>query len=781
MSQHALDVLEFSKILQLYASHCETGAGRQRATETQPSFDAEKVWAEQALTSEAWELLERGLPTLAGFHDMTPQVGLCAKGGVAQGVDLYRVGQALGVMRSAREKLLEREEIAPRIAQIAFNLADEPGLEAELNRCLDGGGDVLDEASTELAVARARIGRTSQRMLAAVQAYLTGRTRDLLSDPVYTTRAGRFVIPLKAENKGKIRGIVHDTSATGQTLFIEPDDVVALGNQLREAEAQERHEVERVLKMLSGKVGAIAREFTMGAAAVIRLDTLFARARFGAESHGCLAQPLQGPQIELKEARHPLLPRSSAVPLSLKLGGGTDALLITGPNTGGKTVAIKTVGLAVLMVQSGLMPLAAECKCGCFSQVWADIGDEQSLQQSLSTFSGHVKNIVAALKGLKPGALILLDEVGAGTDPAEGAALARAVLLEFQERGAVTMASTHYGELKVLATNQEGFQNASMEFDLKSLRPTYRLILGTPGSSHALKIAQKYGMPEHVVEIAAAGYSIGEQDIALMLERLESTQKRASKAQSEADRLTHQLRRLEEETDKKLREAEESRRKVRERVAGELEEVMRMIRLEAADVFEEIKRKPTQANLDSARKKLAEIQEVGQAFVAELRPAPPKRPETTLAEITRGMTVSVAGFEQKGTVVEDPRGKNVLVQVGSLKMHVPVHRLTPVGTPKPTTPKHHGRSSVLAKAQTVRGEIVLIEMRAEQAAETLERYLDDAVLGGLDSVRIVHGKGEGILRKVTQETLRRHPGVKSYREAAADEGGHGVTIATLKD
>lgn len=781
MSHHALDVLEFPKILQLYASHCETEAGRQRASESQPSFDSERVWAEQVLTAEAWHLREKGLPALTGFHDMTAQVGLCAKGGVAQGADLYRVGQALSVMRSAREHLLEREDEAPGMAQIAFALTDEPGLEAELNRCLDPGGEVLDEASTELAVARARIGRTGQRMLAAVQAYLSGRTRDLLSDPVYTTRAGRFVIPLKAENKGKIRGIVHDTSATGQTLFIEPDDVVALGNQLREAEAQERHEVERVLKSLSAKVGAVAREFTAGAAAVIRLDTLFARARFGAEAHGCLAQRLEGPQIELREARHPLLARSTAVPLSLSLGGGTDSLLITGPNTGGKTVAIKTVGLAALMVQTGLMPLAAECKCGCFSQVWADIGDEQSLQQSLSTFSGHVKNIVAALRGLKPGALVLLDEVGAGTDPAEGAALARAVLLEFQERGAVTMASTHYGELKVLATNQAGFQNASMEFDLKSLRPTYRLILGTPGSSHALKIAQKYGLPEHVVEAAAAGYTVGEQDIALMLERLEATQKRAAKAQSEADRLANQLRKLEEETDKKMREAEESRRKVRERVAGELEEVMRMIRLEAADVFEGIKRKPTQANLDQARKKLAEIQEVGQSFVKELRPAPPKRPETSLAEITKGMTVAVAGFEQKGTVVEEPRGKNVLVQVGSLKMHVPVHRLTPVGTPKPVAPKHHGRASVLNKAQSVRGEVVLIEMRAEQAVETLERYLDDASLGGLDSVRIVHGKGEGILRKVTQETLRRHPGVKSFREAAADEGGHGVTIATMKD
>ena len=409
MSQHALQVLEYNAVLQMAASHCETQSGAEHTLAASPLFVEDKVWAEQSLTREAWELFETGLPSLGGFHDMTQAATLCAKGGVPSGEELYRVGTSLAVMRSAREALAARKEIAPGVCRVAEALATEPKLEAELARCLDGSGEVLDEASTELAMASNRKARAAQRQLEAVQKYLGGKTRDLLSDPVYTTRAGRYVVPLKAENKGKIRGIVHDTSATGQTVFIEPEDVVALGNQLREAEVQERHEVERVMRFLSSKVGVCADAIARGASAVIRLDVLFARVRFGARHACCLPVRLAGPVLELHSARHPLLDAKTAVPLSLKLGGGTDALLITGPNTGGKTVAIKTVGLAVLMVQTGLMPFASECKTGCFSQVWADIGDEQSLQQSLSTFSGHVKNVAAAFRTLRKGALVLLD------------------------------------------------------------------------------------------------------------------------------------------------------------------------------------------------------------------------------------------------------------------------------------------------------------------------------------------------------------------------------------
>lgn len=781
MNDHTRKVLEFDSVLSRLATHAQTPLGVEACLAIEPESKREHVDRLIKLLKLADEKSNSGLPSLSGISDLRSIATRSAKGGVARGEEIAEVSRGLRVMISARSELVPLPNGFEELEKVASQLPDLPGLLHELERCVDSGGEVLSEASPELALARHKKAKAGQRILETIQRYTTGKTRDLLSDPVYTTRSGRYVIPLKAENKGKIRGIIHDSSASGQTVYLEPEEVVQLGNQLREAEAAERAEVERVLQMLSSKIGRDAVSLLSGQDAATTLDLLFAKVRYGHSVRGCVAELVPGNRLSIKRMRHPLIEPEVVVPLTISLGESIRVLLITGPNTGGKTVAIKAVGLAAMMIQSGMMVPAEEAKAGVFPQVWADIGDEQSLTQSLSTFSGHIKNIAGALRRCADGSLVLLDEVGAGTDPAEGAALAGAILKEFKSKGAVTMASSHYGELKVLASNEPGFMNASMEFDVKSLRPTYKLLVGTPGSSHALKIAARYGLPDPVIEAASQGLTIDEHNIAKMIERLEQSQRQAVKAQSEADRLTARLRQVEEEADRKLHEADQVKTRVRDRAATELEEVLRMIRLEAADVFEQIKKNPTQANLDKARKRLQDLQSVGNQFVAEMRPskqAATTKPTKVDQKIEKGMTVMIHGFDQKAVVLEAPKGRNALVQVGALKMHVPTHRITTIDA-APVATKSSGTTMMLNKVQAMGSELHMRHMRAEDAKESLDKYLDDAIVAGLDKVRLVHGKGEGILRKVVHNALRAHRGVKSFRDAEADEGGHGVTIAFL--
>ncbi len=785
---HALRVIEYDAVLRALAEACDTPGGRAMAERLLPRFDEAGVAFELERTREADSVLAVDPFSMRGAWDVGPKVQVAEKGAALDGETLHKVGESLRTMRTAGQLLQRKRETAPTLWLLGERLPDLQRLENRLLDSLDGDGSVRDEASIELAALRKRVASASQRILERIQSYVSGRTRDLLSDPLYTVRDGRFVLPLKAENRGKIKGIVHDTSGSGATIYLEPDDVVALGNQLREAEAAERAEVARILRELSEKVGAVGPQVRDGLDAAAELDLVLAKVRHGWASGGCLPERASGPYVKVVEARHPLLPRESVVPLSLDLGdsgsgrAAIDVVLITGPNTGGKTVGIKTVGLCVAMAQAGLMPPAKAVTVGCFSQLWADIGDEQSLQQSLSTFSGHIRNISEALKDLKPGALVLLDEVGAGTDPDEGANLARALLLRFQSGGAKVLASTHYGELKILATNAQGFMNASMEFDPKSLRPTYRLLVGVPGSSHAMKIAERYGVPRDVIDEALTGVSAEQQDVARMIERLEQAQKQAQRAQGEADRLASRLREVEREAEVKVRAAEEARTKVRERAVEELESLLREIRLEASDLFEELKRDPTQRGFDQARERLRQLQDVGKSFVDEARPKPksPEKPAVAPGPIVRGATVRVRGLSQTGVVLDDPKGNQVAIQVGPLRMTAKLADLTAVEAPKAPTDKSRLNQTRLQKAMTVSPELHLRNMRAELAQEALEKFVDDALLAGLASVRIVHGKGEGVLRKLVQDYLRKHPDVRSHHLGDANEGGEGVTVAVLK-
>jgi DNA mismatch repair protein MutS2 len=771
---HALQVLEFGSVKERLARHSETSIGAALASQLEPSFDSEEVWARLSDTKEAHDLLSGSAPpSLGAVRDLRESLHRASKGAVLGGQELYVIGETLQALRSMKRYMQGKGE--SRIQMLAATLPQAEPLEKKLFDSLEGSGEVRSGASDLLASLRQRKATTTSRIMERIQSYVSGKHRDLLSDPIYTVREGRYVIPVKAENKHKVKGIVHDTSGSGQTVYVEPEDVLQLGNQLREVEGQEREEIVRILRALSGQVGALANEISAGIETAGELDFILSKAKLGFEMKAGIPLKSGGHGISVRRGFHPLLDRETAVPLDIELGFEHQSVLITGPNTGGKTVAIKTVGLFVLMAQAGLMLPAGEVRLGPFTQVWADIGDEQSLQQSLSTFSGHIKNIAEALTGLREGALVLLDEIGAGTDPAEGAALAKAILSEMQAKGARVLASTHYGELKAFAYNTPGFHNAAMEFDAKSLRPTYRLIMGAPGASHALRIAERYGIPKDLIERAREGLGEAAQDVAKMLEQLEHSQRQARQAQSEADRRSSELRKAEETAARKLKEADEIRRTAHAKAHEAIEDALREIRKEAAEVFESLKHSAAARDQESARSKLKQLQEVAKELADEIAPVQRQAPARPLK---KGDAVKVEGHGQVGTLLSDPRDGAAQVQMGLLKLTVAVDQLQPAQA-KPSTPPTRHTTSSLQKAQTARTEIHLRAMRAEDAERELESFLDDAVLGGLASVRIVHGKGEGILRNLTREMLRRHPHVKSFRDGEAGEGGHGVTIAVL--
>jgi len=772
-------VLEFDLVLDQLAKHCDTELARVVASKLVPSADPTEVWEMLATTQEAYELIAGSTPpALYAVQDRRPQLRKAKKGGVLGGVELAQIADAATAMRAMRQFLIPRRETSPRLAQRAEWLPNLPQLERELNDALDGAGEVRDSASQHLATLRQRKRGLHSKLIERIQAYTT-KHRDLLSDPIYTVREGRYVVPVKAEHKGKIRGIVHDTSGSGQTVYIEPEDVLQLGNQVREAEAAEKEEITRILTKLSAIVGNHADELDSGITQASDIDLQFAKAKLAFEQKAGMPLKADSPGLVIEGGRHPLLEAqgTKVTPLDISVGMGAKALLITGPNTGGKTVAIKAVGLFVLMAQSGLFLPARMARLGVFSQVWADIGDEQSLQQSLSTFSGHLKNIAAAIKGLKPGALVLFDEIGAGTDPAEGAALAKAILSHLVGAGAYIVASTHYGELKAFAYETDGFTNAAMEFDPKSLKPTYRLLMGSPGASHALKIAERYGIPKAVVEKATSNLDESQAEVGRMLEKLEHAQRQARIAQGEADRRLHELRAAEKKAEQKLAEAEEIRRTVHARAQEAIEGTLRELRMEANALFEELKKAVDEKKLADVRSKLKALQTKGQGKADTYRTAPES--VTDAGKIEKGMTVRVAGYRQDGTVLELYGTEQALVQLGPLKLKLAQAALTPVGAP----PRKDVRPSVrlgLERAMHAESELHLRALRAEDALVELQKFVDDAVLAGLHQIRIVHGKGSGVLRQVTHDYLRKCREVESYREGEAGEGGQGVTIAVIR-
>jgi DNA mismatch repair protein MutS2 len=820
MDSKTLHVLEFPKILTSLADFCDFSASAGLAHALQPTSDHEDALIRLAETSEARTLLVTSNLTIGGAHDIREQVDLAAHGGVLDPKELLDVQSTLVSMRDLHRFFNKHAEASPHLADIAYHLPAPTGLIDAISRCIADNGDVADSASPRLYDLRRQVRITHDRLMTRLQRYLTdSSTASKLMDAVITQRDGRFVIPLRAEFKGQVKAIVHDQSSTGATLFVEPLAVVELNNAFREAQIAERDEVRRVLAELSAQVGELAGEIVPGVVALAELDLAFAKAKY-ADSIGASEPVLvpikesrkprlekdrtatEPPSIRLLQARHPLLDPETVVPITIDPVSGTFALVITGPNTGGKTVTLKTVGLLVVMAQSGLhIPAQSGSELPCFKTVYADIGDEQSIEQSLSTFSGHITNIVHILKEADKRSLVILDELGAGTDPQEGAALARAILSSLLAQAITTFVATHYPELKTFAHTTPGVVNASLEFNVQTLRPTYRLTIGLPGRSNALAIAQRLGLPQEIIDAAKSEINPNDLRADKLIGDIHRQRKIAFKESEKAGKARSEARRLEHDLAERLEEIETERQKVLEQARAEGELEVEVLKAQLKSLKQDLKnaRQPLDA-LQKIEAKVDEVEEKIQAPVLRKRQttdhglsSKTSPPGDIHRPFSIGEKVVLKKLGNEGIIIslDDDQAE---IQAGSLRMRVPLDELKRKKEPsengtqvveKRNVPRAGGdqifatqrSASILPASPGI--ELDLRGQRAEDALEMLERYIEKATMSGLPFVRIIHGKGTGKLRQEVRTALKAHPHVNSFEEGGDKEGGNGVTVAKL--
>lgn len=786
MEHQSLRPLEFFQVRARLAAHTSFAVSEKLALELEPTEDTASVVTRQQETTEARRLLDQQPQLSVGSaRDLRPMTRTARVGGMIQAVEFLDLRGTLLSARNLRKNILRAAEAFPRLAFIAESLHDAPRVIDEIGRVFNENGEIADDASPDLARIRRELKIAQQRVMERLQHLITSsQYAKYLQEALITQRDGRYVVPVRAEARGRINGIVHDTSASGATLFIEPLAVVELGNRVRELAIQEQREIDRILRALTELVGEQADAIDYTVETLGQLDLAFAKAKYSAElqatppiiDSGSREQP---PYLELINARHPLLDPATVVPVSLELQRTFSILIITGPNTGGKTVSLKTVGLFALMAQSGLhIPAQEGSRLPVYSGVFADIGDEQSIAQSLSTFSGHLNNIIGILAVADSNALVLFDELGAGTDPVEGAALARAIVENLLERKIPGMIATHYPELKAFAHSTPGVQNASMEFDIETLRPTYRLILGIPGRSNAFAIATRLGLDRALVERARENVGKSNEELETLLTQLKKAreetareQSRAAAARENTERAAKQARRELSDTQRQrseiLRQTREQARAELEATRAELNKLKREWR-ESSGGREQAKR---------AEQDLEALETTSEALkvpAPQPRRAEPSRPRE---RIVVGDRVYVPGLNQYGEVVGV--GSDLVVQIGSFRMNLPPDRvdLQP-RAPAPEVPVSQTQV-VLPDVESPGIEVHLRGMRAEDALDKLEKYLDTAVMAGLPYVRIVHGKGTGTIRKLVRDFLHSNPLVTSYDTAEPSEGGEGVTVARL--
>ncbi len=787
-----LRLLEFEKVREMLAAHCQYAVAQERARALAPSADPDHVVYLLRVTREAVRLLqEQPGFSIGGFRDLRPYLEQAQRGLVLEAVALRIVLDTLEAARQLRRHFEEHEgwrERYPALCEFVDALADVPSLRVELARSIGPRGEILDTASPELGRIRQQLKEAHERLLERLRRFLAEH-QEALQESYYTVREGRYVVPVRADRRASVPGIVHDVSGSGQTVFIEPLEIFELNNRWRELQAAEAHEVERILRHLTSLVvehaAALARTVEAGAA----LDLALAKARFAFALRATEPEIVEASvpshpgghprkRILLRRARHPLLDPATAVPIDIELGERFRILVITGPNTGGKTVALKTVGLLVLMAQAGLfIPAAEGSALSVFPAIFVDIGDEQSIEQNLSTFSSHLRRIVATLEHADADSLVLLDELAAGTDPQEGSALARAILEQLLERGVLGVVTTHYPELKAFASSTTGLENASVEFDPVTLRPTYRLVVGLPGRSHALEIARRLGLAEAVVaraaEILGGGAVQLDKWIAELQRRLVEAERRAeeaARAKAEAELLRAEAERL-------LAEARRERDEARAQAVAELEAELRRAR----ELVRKLERAlqagsyPSPTVVQSSLRALEEARRRVQRTLATKR--------TEAEELSVGSKVEVPLLGLEGEVVAVfPEQAEVEVQVGNFRVRQPldaVRRLSAhasTGRPK----RAEVALAPVKHIADVEPELHLRGLRVDEALTQLDRYLDRAALAGLAWVRIVHGKGTGALRQAVHDFLRDHPLVERWELAGPAEGGHGVTVVYLR-
>jgi DNA mismatch repair protein MutS2 len=785
----AIGTLEFSAVREQLARHASFSAGRELALGLLPTSDLGDARRRLAATAEALLLpgLRPGLH-LGGVHDVRPVAERARVGGVLAPEELLDVASTVRSARAWRRGLAALRDETPTLLELAdVYLSDHSGLAEDIQDAIGEGGDVLDSASPALGRLRTELRGAHDRLVSRLREIMSAPPyRDVVQDPVVTQRAGRYVIPIRAESRGQVPGIVHDQSASGATLFIEPLAVVEMANRWRTLILEEEREVERILRALSQEVGEQADALLSSVEGLAQIDLARARAAL-AEQHRATApelvslpRPAGQPVLRLLNARHPLL-RGEVVPITFELGGNFDLLLITGPNTGGKTVALKTAGLLSLMAQAGLFVPADEGSLvAVFERVQADIGDEQSLAQSLSTFSSHISRIVRMLRDADSCSLILLDELGAGTDPQEGAAIARALLDFLRERGAYVVATTHYPELKSYAEATSRVQNASVEFDVQTLSPTYRLMIGTPGRSNALAIAERLGMPAEVLNRARTYVTPQAQETEVLLQEIarergvvEDARARALKEAAEAATLKVRARAALRDAEKKHRDVWEQAQTAAEAELAELRREAHRVRLQLQAGRERGYSEPAREAFQAA---LA-LPGLGVPAAPVVLEPEPETPQS--ARVQPGAEVLVPRLGLPGRILAI-RDDTVEVEVLGRRVHMPLRELE--GATRPTSAERRAaepeRLTTTAFA-TPRGDVAfqldLRGLRRDEALERLEQYLENASLAGMPEARIVHGKGTGAIRQAVRETLRRSQYVARFAPELDSSGGDGAT------
>lgn len=779
MDLKTIQKLEFNKILFQLAELTGSKAGREKALQLKPVNDLAIVEKRLDETDEAMEILRFEEPS---FLNQLPVIDSCLAKARIQGIlKPEELRDILLVLLACRQALrLADEERFPQLTRLVEGLFYDRDLKQLISRSVDEEGFLKDDASPQLKSVRGQINRLRLRIRDYLQDFIrSGNNQKMLQDALVTERDGRYVVPVKQEYRYEVKGIVHDESASGATVFIEPLAVVENNNQIRILQQEEKREVERILRELTARVAVYKEELAQNSEILAEMDLIFARARLTYKMDAYRPRVNNLGIIELNRARHPLL-GEKAVPVNVELGKGFDMLVITGPNTGGKTVVLKTIGLLTLMAMSGLfIPAREKSEVAVFNNIYVDIGDEQSIEQSLSTFSSHMSNIINVIQEADKGSLVLLDELGAGTDPVEGAALARVILEELLARQCRAVVTTHQSELKNFAYQQERVENACVEFDPVSLKPTYELTIGMPGQSNAFEIALRLGMGPDLV--GRARHLVPEQEMELgnMIKQLKERSYQFEESRREVEKLKMQLIQEQNQLTQERRQVDKDKREVIDRAIDEAERYVRMVRKEADEALQEVKdlrkdkdRPPQWHEIEKKRRKIKELR-VENPWAEQLS-LPQKR------EIKPGDYVLIHNINQKGYVVEEPDSQGgVVVQVGIMRLNVKADQLILAQSPEEKK-IYRSNQGLLEKARNISKEIDVRGKLAEEALYEIDRYLEDANLVGLDSVRIIHGKGTGALRKAVRSYLKDHRYVKSYNDGARQEGGFGVTVVKLK-
>ena len=792
MNQKALSSLEYPKIIERLTEKASSPMGKELCRKLQPSTNINRIRLMQTQTKDALtRLFQKGSVSFGSVKDI--------RGSLKR----LEIGSSLGIMEilsvcallenTSRVKAYSRGDRSDlpsdSLDSMFEQLAPLTPLSSEIRRCILSEDEISDDASPALRQVRRNMKVTNDRIHTQLSGLVNGNARTYLQDSVITMRNGRYCIPVKAEYKGQVPGMIHDQSSTGSTLFIEPMAVVKLNNNMRELELQEQKEIEIILAGLSEQIAEEREAIALNLELMVQLDFIFARAGLAMDMNGSEPVFNEEGRVLLKKARHPLIPKKKVVPIDIRLGDDFDLLIITGPNTGGKTVSLKTVGLLTLMGQAGLhIPALDRSELAIFHEIYADIGDEQSIEQSLSTFSSHMTNIVSFLEKADSRSLVLFDELGAGTDPTEGAALAISILSYLHDKGIRTMATTHYSELKVYALSTPGVENACCEFSVETLRPTYRLLIGIPGKSNAFAISSKLGLSDQIIERAKEQISEQDESFEDVLSSLEENRVTIENERLEIARYKEEIKtlkaqlesrqeKLDAQRDRILRQANEEAHKVLEEAKEYADQTMKLFHKFQKNNVDtsavERERQELRKRMNKAEKNMSDRQETKK----------PKK-QLTAKDIRPGDSVKVLSMNLKGTVGSRPDSKGFLfVQMGIIRSKVHLSDLELVDEPVITTPslQKTGAGKIrMSKSASVSTEINLLGRTVDEAIAELDKYLDDAYIAHLKSVRVVHGKGTGALRKGIHDYLRRQKHVSSFRLGEFGEGDAGVTIVDFK-